>query len=73
VARKPTSKGFRIDVTYSRPNGYQEYGLVDYPSGAEPTTPTLFVGAYCKTKADERWLKDAVDAIVSQSRPGSRA
>jgi hypothetical protein len=61
--------GFRIDVTYIKPGGYREYGLVDYPPGAEQTTPTLFIGAYCKTQEDERWLKDAIDAIVQQSRP----
>lgn len=65
--------GLRIDVTYIKPNGYREFGLVDYPPGSKPTTPTLFIGAYCKTKADERWLEGTVDAIVGRSRgPRSR-
>lgn len=60
------STGLRIDVTYIKPDGYREYGLVDYPPGTEPTSPTLFIGAYCKTEADARWLQDTVDAIVRQ-------
>jgi hypothetical protein len=57
-----------IDATYIKPNGYREYGLVDYPPGAEPTTPTLFIGAYCKTERDERLLKMAV-ALFTKETP----
>jgi hypothetical protein len=57
---------WRIDVTYIKPNGYREYGLVDYPPGAEPTTPTIFIGAYCRTEADEQLLKRAVALFTEE-------
>lgn|GEM_PF-4637130 len=65
---RSASTGLRVDVTYLKPNGYHEFGLVDYPPDSEPTTPTLFIGAYCKTADDVRWLKAAVDAIVRRSK-----
>lgn len=57
----------RIDVRYMKPEHYEEVGLVDYPKGAKPTTPTLFVGAYCKTLADKEWFEKTVAEIVRNS------
>ena len=64
-------KKLRVDVFFVKPAEgrleYVEYGLVDYPPGAKPTTPTLFIGAYCKTKADKCWLARTVKTIVQRS------
>lgn len=57
----------RIDVRYMKPDHYEEVGLVDYPKGAKPTTPTLFVGAYCKTLADKEWFEKSVADLVRNS------
>lgn len=57
----------RIDVRYMKPEHYEEVGLVDYPKGAKPTTPTLFVGAYCKTLDDKEWFEKTVAELVRNS------
>lgn len=57
----------RIDVRYMKPDHYEEVGLVDYPKGVKPTTPTLFVGAYCKTLADKEWFEKTVAELVRNS------
>lgn len=65
----------RIDVRYMKPDHYEEVGLVDYPKGAKETTPTIFVGAYCKTLADKEWFEKTVAAIVrnsEQAKPAPR-
>lgn len=58
----------RVDVRCLRPDNYIEFGLVDYAKGAKPTTPTLFIGAYCKTVADQKWLEKTVKEIVERSK-----
>ncbi len=57
----------RIDVRYMQPNNLVEVGLVDYPPDAEPTTPTLFVGAYCNSSEDRRWFEERVREIIERS------
>lgn len=57
----------RIDVRFLKPNNYSEVGLVDYAPGSSANTPTLFVGAYCKTRADDAWFEKQISDIIKRS------
>jgi len=61
----------RVDVRYLRDDGWEEVGLVDYPAGVKPKTPTLFLSALCRTRKDRKWFERTVTALTRKKKPKS--
>lgn len=67
--RNGRPRRWRKDVTYLKPapKGFVSspgIGIVNYPRGTQPDTPTIFIGALCADRKDEVFFEKVAREIV---------